>query len=128
MSAGFTLSDFTTGYRKRRVFEQLNLPTLPPGSLVAVLGPNAVGKSTLLKAIAGLQPASGRMQLNDLDLASLSNTVRMRHVGYLPQALPQATTLVAYEAVLSACRAVRPDLSRAEIDTLIEHVFDALAL
>lgn len=81
MSAGFTLSDFTTGYRKRRVFEQLSLPTLPPGSLVAVLGPNAVGKSTLLKAIAGLQPASGRMQLNDIDLASLSGAARMRHVA-----------------------------------------------
>ncbi|MDQ7735468.1 ABC transporter ATP-binding protein [Halomonas sp. SpR1] len=128
MSAGFTLSDFTTGYRKRRVFEQLNLPSLPPGSLVAVLGPNAVGKSTLLKAIAGLQPSSGRMQLNDIDLATLSGAARMRHVGYLPQTLPQATTLVAYEAVLSACRAVRPDLSRPQIDALIERVFDALAI
>ncbi|MEH6642875.1 ABC transporter ATP-binding protein [Vreelandella glaciei] len=128
MKSGFTLSNFTTGYRKRRVFDQLSLPTLPPGSLVAVLGPNAVGKSTLLKAIAGLQPASGRMQLNDIDLASLSGAARMRHVGYLPQTLPQATTLVAYEAVLSACRAVRPDLSRTEIEALIERVFDALAI
>ncbi|MBR9906414.1 MAG: ABC transporter ATP-binding protein, partial [Gammaproteobacteria bacterium] len=102
MKAGFTLSNVTTGYRKRRVFEQLNLPTLPPGSLVAVLGPNAVGKSTLLKAIAGLQPATGQMQLNDIDLATLSGAARMRHVSYLPQTLPQATTLVAYEAVLSA--------------------------
>ena len=128
MKAGFTLSNFTTGYRKRRVFDQLSLPTLPPGSLVAVLGPNAVGKSTLLKAVAGLQPSSGQMQLNDIDLASLSGAARMRHVGYLPQMLPQATTLVAYEAVLSACRAVRPDLSRAAIEALIERVFDALAI
>lgn len=128
MSTGFTLSHFSTGYRKRRVFEQLSLPTLPPGSLVAVLGPNAVGKSTLLKAIAGLLPASGALRINEIDLGSLSGAARMRHVGYLPQTLPQATTLVAYEAVLSACRAVRPDLSRTEIEALIERVFDALAI
>lgn len=30
--------------------------------------------------------------------------------------------------MLSACRAVRPDLGRVEIDTLIERVFDALAI
>ena len=33
--------------------------TLPQGGIVGVIGPNGVGKSTLFKAIVGLEPLSG---------------------------------------------------------------------
>ena len=56
----------------------------------------------------------------------MSHFRRAGRVGYLPQALPQETTLVAYEAVLSACRAVRPDLANVRIDAAVERVFDLL--
>ena len=128
MTTGLSLLGLSTGYRNRPVFRDLTLPSLPAGAMVAVLGPNAVGKSTLLKAIAGIRPATGGIFLNGLDLAGVSGAERARLVGYLPQALPQATTLVAYEAVLSACHALRPDLTSAAIDALIETVFDALGI
>ncbi|MBZ9558617.1 ABC transporter ATP-binding protein [Halomonas coralii] len=125
---GLTVSGLTTGYRDRRVFQGLDLPTLPAGSLVGVLGPNAVGKSTLLQALAGLRPAGGEIRLGEIGLSALRGVQRMRHVGYLPQTLPQATSLVAYEAVASACRVARPELSREAVETLIESVFDRLSL
>lgn len=123
-----TLNHVTAGYRRQPVFRDLTLPPVPPGSLVAVVGPNAVGKSTLLKSIAGLLPARGALALDGQDLTTLSRSRRVRDIGYLPQTLPQAIPLVAYETVFSACRAARTDWSRGETERGIEAIFEALGI
>lgn len=114
------------GYPGKPVLAGITLPEIAPGSLVGVLGPNGVGKSTLLRALAGLVPYSGRAAVNGEPLDRMTHFRRAQRVGYLPQALPQETSLVAYEAVLSACRAVRPDLAAARVDVAVERVFDLL--
>lgn len=48
------------------------------GTIVAVLGRNGSGRSTLLKAVMGLLPASGRLLLNGTDLAPLPAHRRAR--------------------------------------------------
>ena len=126
--AGLSLQGLTAGYAQRRVIDALDLPLVEPGMLVAVVGPNAVGKSTLLKAIAGLRPSSGRILLDGQELGRLPPRERLRHAGYLPQALPQSTSLVGYEALMSALRSGRPELSRAQNEAAIESVLDALGL
>lgn len=128
MSGALRLENVSVGYGRKPVLDNLDIGPLPPGSLVAVVGSNAVGKSTLLKAIAGLRAASGRILLGDTDLTQLPLTRRVRLVGYLSQALPQPTSLVAYEAVTSAFRAVRGDLSAPEAERMVEEVFSALDL
>lgn len=128
MSVGLELRRLSVGYPRRPVFEELDLECVAPGALVAIVGPNAVGKSTLLKAIAGLRPARGQVLLDGTDLATLHPRARLRRVGYLPQALPQATSLVAYEAMLSALRASRPELGREPAEAAIAGVFAALEL
>lgn len=127
-TAGLALQQLSAGYLRRPVLRGLDLACVPPGSLVAVVGPNAVGKSTLLKAIAGLRPTQGHIVLDGDDLAALPARERLRRVGYLPQALPQATSLVAYEAMLSALRASRPDWPAAQAEAAIEAVFETLGL
>ncbi|QEA13054.1 ABC transporter ATP-binding protein [Comamonas flocculans] len=128
MNAGLMLQQISTGYARRPVLHDLSLERIAPGTLVALAGPNAVGKSTLLKAIAGLHPVQGRVLLDGIDLARLPPRERLRRVGYLPQALPQASSLVAYEAMLSSLHASRPGLGRSQAEAAIEHTFATLGL
>ena len=57
-----------------------------PGELVAVLGPNASGKSTLLKLISGaLEPLSGRIFLNGFVTHSLPVKTRAQRIALVQQ-------------------------------------------
>jgi iron complex transport system ATP-binding protein len=57
-----------------------------PGELVAILGPNACGKSTLLKLISGaLEPLSGRIFLNGFATHSLPVKTRAQRIALVQQ-------------------------------------------
>lgn len=116
------------GYGRQSLFENISLDTISRGDLVAVIGPNGVGKSTLMKALAGLLKYTGRICFEQQELSELSNRQRMQTIGYLPQTLPQPTTLVAYELVFSACRATWAGLPVSEIEQRIEKVFTQLGI
>ena len=57
-----------------------------PGEIVAILGPNASGKSTLLQLIAGvLDPLSGRILLNGFVIHSLNPRTRAQRIAMVQQ-------------------------------------------
>ena len=64
----------------RTIWEQLDL-TVARGQFVAVLGPNGVGKSTLVKAVLGLVP----LQAGELTVLGRAPGERNALIGYLPQ-------------------------------------------
>ncbi|MDO8148974.1 MULTISPECIES: ABC transporter ATP-binding protein [unclassified Isoptericola] len=73
------------GYDGHRVIEDLDL-TLPAGRVTAVVGPNACGKSTLLRGLARLHPLdAGRVTLGDRDVTTMPRKELARSVGVLPQ-------------------------------------------
>ncbi|WP_439598262.1 ABC transporter ATP-binding protein [Falsiroseomonas sp.] len=102
------LSGVTAGYRARPVLRDFTCGPLPAGGLTALVGPNAAGKSTLLRAIAGLVPARGSIRFGGQELIGLAPRARTRLLAFMPQALPQDTGLTVIEALLGAWRAL-PD-------------------
>ncbi|OXY81581.1 ABC transporter ATP-binding protein [Oceanimonas doudoroffii] len=119
------IENLRVGYARRPVLNGLSPRPVAPGTLVGVIGRNGAGKSTLLKTIAGLLPSDGRVLFNG---APLDFRRRARTLGYLPQSLPQASSLLAYETVFSACRAVHGGLDKAQLEQNMERVFDRLGI
>ncbi len=57
-----------------------------PGEIVAILGPNASGKSTLLKLVSGvLEPLSGHVFLNGLPTNSMAAKTRAQRIALVQQ-------------------------------------------
>jgi iron complex transport system ATP-binding protein len=118
VSASLSVTGLRVAYGRRLVVDGLDLPPLQPGTLTALVGPNAAGKSTLLRGIAGLVPRTrGQVRLGSLDLLSLSIPERARHLSYMPQGLPGGVALTVLETLVGALRAVptplAPDGARA---------------
>ena len=59
---------------------------LSGGEVMAVLGPNGVGKSTLFQCLLGfLKPAAGTIRLDGRDVCALSQPELARTIAYIPQ-------------------------------------------
>jgi cobalamin transport system ATP-binding protein len=84
-AAALRTRDLAVGYRTRRtrraVLEHLNLQVVS-GELVCLLGPNGIGKTTLLRTIARMQPPLwGSVELGGADLRGVSASELARRLG-----------------------------------------------
>ena len=94
-------------YGGSRILRDISL-RVPGGSIVAVMGRNGVGKTTLLKAIMGLlAPTKGRVFFAGEDVTGLTADQRTRRgLGYVPQGreiFPQLTVRENLQIGLQAC-------------------------
>lgn len=75
----------TIAYEHHVVSRDLDVE-IPAGVFTAIVGPNACGKSTLLRALARLhRPTRGAVLLDGADIARLGTKEVARRVGLLPQ-------------------------------------------
>jgi iron complex transport system ATP-binding protein len=70
-----------------------------PG-VTAILGPNASGKSTLLRCLCGLLKPTGDILLDERPLPDFHHDALTRIVSYLPQNLATHAVLSVFETVL----------------------------
>ncbi|TDD24707.1 ABC transporter ATP-binding protein [Actinomadura sp. KC06] len=83
--ARLTGSGLTLGYDKRTITEELDV-SIPDKSFTVIVGPNACGKSTLLRALARiLKPSAGTVVLDGRPIAGWPAKKLARTLGLLPQ-------------------------------------------
>ncbi len=88
MSEAHTLKvdRLSAGYGERAVLDRIDLELLP-GKITAIVGANASGKSTLLRAMSRLlKPSAGRVLLDGKAVHQLPAKAVARTLGLLPQA------------------------------------------
>jgi branched-chain amino acid transport system ATP-binding protein len=75
-----------SGYGGEQVLQGVDL-TLNAGEIVAVIGRNGVGKSTLMRTLTGLlTPSAGTIRIAGRDVtASPANQRALQGIGYIPQ-------------------------------------------
>ncbi|MFK7882119.1 urea ABC transporter ATP-binding subunit UrtE [Roseobacter sp.] len=80
------VSQLTSGYGKETVLQGVDLH-VKQGELVAVIGRNGVGKSTLMRTLVGLMKTrSGKIQFGGTEVSDLPPDRRARAgIGYIPQ-------------------------------------------
>lgn len=85
MTSRLRAENLTLSYDQRVVTEGLGV-SIPDGSFTVIVGPNACGKSTLLKALARLlKPKVGTVLLDDKPISSYSAKQVAHRLGMLPQ-------------------------------------------
>ena len=84
--SGIEVTDLTAGYGGEPVLREVSF-ACAPGGFLGILGPNACGKSTLVKVLSGaLAPDGGRAAVAGLDPARAGARELARAVATVPQA------------------------------------------
>ncbi len=90
--------DLNLSYGSTKVLNGLNMQAKP--EITALIGPNATGKSTLLKCVAGILKPTGHILLDGEEILDKRNKELREMISYLPQEIPDLTTLTVMEVVL----------------------------
>ena len=134
--------DLSAGYGPEPVFADLRID-VPTGEFTVIVGPNACGKSTLLRTLARMLPArTGSVLLDGEAIHTLPTKQVARTLGLLPQAPVAPDVLVVSDLVARGRyphqrllrqwsdadqRAVDAAMARANVTELAERLVDELS-
>lgn len=103
MGATITFKNLTIGYRSKhqlRAIASSICASLQADELTCLIGANGVGKSTLLRTLAGFQPAlDGEILLSGKSLSAFSAQELAKIIGVVLTSKPDVTQLTVKEVV-----------------------------
>lgn len=116
----------SAGYDDAPVIEDVSF-SVSQGEIVGLLGPNGVGKSTLLKAAVGLlDPLEGTIRIGGRPSTAFQRDELAREVGYVPQTESAAFPRTVFQTVLMGRKphfGTRPGpRDRAVVATLLDRL------
>ncbi|EDQ31846.1 ABC-type cobalamin/Fe3+-siderophores transport system, ATPase component [Hoeflea phototrophica DFL-43] len=89
------LAGITAHYGRNEILTDATTPSIQGGSLTALVGPNAAGKSTLFRRIAGQMRGAGTVRLTGATQDDLR---------YMPQDTAMTAALSVYESIILALK------------------------
>ena len=105
------IEHLSVAYQQTLALEDLSL-TIQGPTILGILGPNGAGKSTLIKAMLGLLPHSGKVQLDQQDLGQV-----LQRVAYVEQktaTVRECVSLGLYPHLSIFKRKSKEDLQKVE--------------
>ena len=90
--------NLSVGYGGANIITDLNV-SIPTGEFTVIVGPNACGKSTLLRSLARVLPAQGTVLLQGEDIHSMGTKEIARIMGLLPQSPTAPDGIVVYDLI-----------------------------
>ena len=101
---------FRHAQRPEAVLRNIQLE-IKPGEMVAITGASGVGKTTLLRVMAGLYPPTfGSVLVDDMDLRQIDPAEWRSQIAFLPE-----TANFFYGSLAQNIRLSRPDASDADV-------------
>ncbi len=95
------LRDLSCGYGSTAVLSGVTF-SVEPGEILCLLGPNGVGKTTLLRTVLGLmKPLAGEVRVEGRTLSGRSRRELARLVAYVPQAHTPPFPFSVFDVVLA---------------------------
>ena len=98
-----TLKDLSIGYiakNNRKVVAENITADILPGELTCLIGPNGVGKSTLLRTLSAFQPAlGGEIFINDQPISGLTDRELSKLIGVVLTEKPDVQNMSVREIV-----------------------------
>ena len=86
-------------YNEERVLEDVSFQAVE-NEVISIMGPNGVGKTTLLKCLCNFhRPQNGKITIDGKDVSSISSRELAKHIGYVPQRA-NTTRSTVFDSVL----------------------------
>ena len=98
-----TVEDLTIGYPSKKeqtsIAENINFSGRE-GELIALVGPNGIGKSTLIRTLTGMQkPIYGSIKVSEVEMNSLSPASLASQISVVLTEAPASKNVTAYELI-----------------------------
>ncbi len=103
--AEVVMKDVCFGYEADTpIITDINLTLSDPG-LYCIIGPNGVGKSTLIKCMCKIQDlTSGEVFIDGRSLSDMSHKEVSKHIGYVPVSTGDVFSMSVLETIMVGCQ------------------------